>query len=477
LSSRENGMTSSLGQCDNNHLLELSLEVRNRSIRAMHLPVRAVNALEAAGIWNIGKLIDDARQGLSKVRGISLVTSSDIQRAIINLSRSTTSEGDIDWIRFARNSGFLVLPEALRSAPIDFSQSLPKVLFEAIKARFGSERADIVAQYALRPEESAIDLYKLAKILGVTRQAVNLTKDIVVTSLRGAILDDDYTDCCFRFDDSVVTPLRLAKQRLVATGGRPLFLSEWQKIFVETLLIAPEDLKRLNRPLCLLLGYHKIILRNKKIDSIFLPVTRPGGPFVRAVSRADRLLRLDHPMGLSRSQLIKKLNLGRKTEPSIDELPLVIAAVADVEFDPRRKYYRIKQASMARMSHRLERILHEKGKPTHIADLAYVVWHPNAGKGLRQTQINISQVMSDDKRFVPIGKSGFWTLLCWGVETRKITDLAAAFLRTAAEPMTEEKIYSFILAKRPIRRNSLLSMLREDGRFCRIAPRTWKLKS
>jgi len=63
---------------------------------------------------------------------------------------------------------------------------------------------------------------------------------------------------------------------------------------------------------------------------------------------------------------------------------------------------------------------------------------------------SLSHIMSSDSRFSSIGKTGIWTLTEWKLETRKVTDVAAAILGRRSGPMTEMALYSLISIKRPV---------------------------
>jgi hypothetical protein len=80
--------------------------------------------------------------------------------------------------------------------------------------------------------------------------------------------------------------------------------------------------------------------------------------------------------------------------------------------------------------------------------------------------------MYPDKRFKPIAKSGFWALSEWNVETRTVAEIAHEILARSRKPMTEAKLYSLIVAKRPVGKKTIMTLLREDGRFARVPPTT-----
>ncbi len=96
--------------------------------------------------------------------------------------------------------------------------------------------------------------------------------------------------------------------------------------------------------------------------------------------------------------------------------------------------------------------------------------------GSLRTGMHVALALSRDKRFKAIARSGFWILAKWDLETGDIADVAARCLSESDRPLTEAELFPLIAARRPVKLNSIMSSLREDGRFRRVGPRTWELK-
>ena len=56
----------------------------------------------------------------------------------------------------------------------------------------------------------------------------------------------------------------------------------------------------------------------------------------------------------------------------------------------------------------------------------------------------IRELLSYDSRFVPLGRSGFWGLAEWKVETGSIADAAAKAMRGRKRPFTEAEIFNLV---------------------------------
>jgi len=96
--------------------------------------------------------------------------------------------------------------------------------------------------------------------------------------------------------------------------------------------------------------------------------------------------------------------------------------------------------------------------------------------GSKRWSEHVRGALSDDARFACIGRIGLWGLSKWNFETGTIADVSAKLLRECNRPMTEEELYPLIIARRPVKQHSIASLLRDDGRFRRTAPRMWDLK-
>ena len=87
-----------------------------------------------------------------------------------------------------------------------------------------------------------------------------------------------------------------------------------------------------------------------------------------------------------------------------------------------------------------------------------------------KTEKSIRDILSHEARFVPVGRSGFWGLAEWKVETASIADVAAERMRGRKRPVTETEIFKLVLARRPCAFSSIGSTLAADRRFRRVRP-------
>ena len=81
-------------------LRHLSVAVSKKPLANLHLSVRAINALEKAGVTTIGELVDRVHIGSTPFRGTGGLTGREVQNALDALSEATNSqrEGGLDFL-------------------------------------------------------------------------------------------------------------------------------------------------------------------------------------------------------------------------------------------------------------------------------------------------------------------------------------------------------------------------------------------
>ena len=376
--------------------------------------------------------------------------------------------------------GFLVLP-AQEQDPIfthNFSPAFAEILNAAVESNFGHFESVIFRKHVLRNTPIRRRPAGARKDVGYTRQGLALIRDKVLSTLSGAIFDDDYTGCRFRFRGSFVSPLRRLKEALAKSNGKALSFAQWQRVLWETLAMKPKELGRSEETLLLLLGYKVFRPAGRRHEPIVLPKSRSASSDTAALSRMKLLLKTS-PNGLSEKQLLQKVRLaGHHVKLNPSELFRMLKGMLNVEqTGPRGNLLRVRTEGLARVSDRIERVFRERGKPMNAPQLLGELNRWRGKRRLTQKPINLRKTMAADPRFKPIGKSGFWALREWDhIDGRTITDIAADLFRTSKKAMTEAELHRLIAAKRPVRFKSLSTMLRDNSRFRRLGARTWELK-
>lgn len=295
---------------------------RESSINILHPSHRASNCLQQIGVNSVGALVDMARRGIKGIQGAGPATIAEISKALHALSRSVQIDGSVDWLTYAADRGFVLLPEKARSEltlPY-FLKVFPEAARRAVESRYHFAGSFVLRHYLFVDARSPASLEKIARRLNWTKQGVALLKDKVVTMLKRSILDDSYVGCRFRFRPAFLTPLRQLRSALSVAGHRPVVYSEWQHILAQVWGITPAELGSLANFFLNILDYHFVHPKGSRFQPIILPKGLITLPFTAALPPAERLLTPGFPNELSEAQLVAKLRQSAGRNPTAKEI-------------------------------------------------------------------------------------------------------------------------------------------------------------
>ncbi len=458
----------------------LSASCRVARIDVLHPSSRAQNFLRATGIENVGDLVASARTGIIPIPPAGMGTVVEVNDMLRALSRSIGNDGSVDWIGYAGERDFIVLPgnHYEKLSPRELLKILPNTLQKAIAPQYGAKGCFVLRQYLLQGRPRSKSIKELADQLACSKQGVALVKKKVLRMLQGAILEDAYSGCRFRLRPAFVAPFRQLRAALHIPKDRPLLYSEWQKFVLKCWGLTPAEFARIEHFLLSILDYRVFFPGGREFQPYILPNNRNSSTFTAALNATDRLLRLHFPNGLSEEQLLAKLNASVAPDLTKRGLLTLLSAVPGVEHVRSKKKVRMRLENVTRLSAQLERLLRDRGSPMHIRELTVKIREVTLDPTRQRTSGHISSSLTGNKeRFKPIGRTGYWVLTEWtNIETRTVAELSAAILRSSKRPMTEGELYRLVVAKRPVAPNSVGRMLSESGKFRRTAPRTWELK-
>lgn len=480
-----------------------------KPLAILHLSVRAINALEKVGITKIGELVDRVHVGSTPFRGARRLTGREVQNALDALCASTSSRGTVDWISYARERGFVILPALSRRtwSTRQFLEELPSAVKTAVRMQYGARAVRILEGHFLASQNARVGLKRLGKQLGRTHQLVSLIETKFLTMLRRVIWLNDYRGCRFRLRSEFLVPLRAMGARLDQEGIRAFSASEWGRFFTyqgckftlqptllsqlptarvgqrlshllafrwENLLrevwgVTRSELNSLERLLLQILGF-QLDVRATATDPIVLLRNKKSAAINSCAKELVRILRVDHPNGATIDSLVAQLKkkFGRYT-PSFNQCLKLLESQPALE-RTSKGIYRARLTNLGHANDRIERVLREEGKILHHREIAAKVAISRA-----RTEKSIRDRLSYDPRFVPLGRSGFWGLAEWKAETGSIADVAAKAMCGRKRAFTEAEIFTLVRARRPCARGSIGSTLAADRRFQRVRPLTWTL--
>jgi hypothetical protein len=112
----------------------------------------------------------------------------------------------------------------------------------------------------------------------------------------------------------------------------------------------------------------------------------------------------------------------------------------------------------------------------HLRELNSAITADSSERNRRKIKLTCA-LLSASRRFVPVGRTGYWALREWqDVETRTIPDITADILEASPRPLRGIELYRLIKVRRRIGYNSIGTLLGCDKRFKKVARGTWALK-
>lgn len=182
------------------------------------------------------------------------------------------------------------------------------------------------------------------------------------------------------------------------------------------------------------------------------------------------------PKGIPLTRLPKLLikRLGRRA-PSAMELSDLITSVACVEQRSINRRIVTTVYCRDRPGDAYERVLRKAGRPMHFNDICAETRRVL----VRSKPLNpkvVAVQLGADSRFTAMAHSGHWALSAWpDVETRKITDIAAAVLVGGEGPMEGRTLSNLIARRRPVAPKSVTASLHRDSRFKKVGRGIWTM--
>lgn len=451
---------------------------REMAVDSLHLSTRASNYLRRSGIDCVGAYVHLAAQGITKSRAVGVGTLGEMEDAIRALSEAVRGDGSVDWVAYASERCFLILPtrDSVEPDPLHFLKLFPGVTRQAVGLQFGSPGRIILEHYLLRQGKADRTLEQVGRRLRRTKQRVALLKDEIVKMLLGSMLNDTYCRCRFRFRNNFLVPLHRLHGAMESVQHDPILYSEWEQILAQVWQVTPADIGVSGNLILALLGY-----------SLFGPVTVPcqtlifrtgvdTSVFLAALGEMDRLLKINPQTGLSEGEAIKKIGRFVGNRLKRRQIGVLLRALTSAEKVGAKGRFLIRTEKLARLPDQLERILEEKGAPMHFRDLSEEIHRLRGEPDGSRTDRSVSSVLTYEKRFKPTSRPGYWILAKWsGYETRSIPDMAAEILKRSDAPMTGAQLYRLIAARRPLAPKSVNRQLLADDRFRRAGSERWEL--
>ena len=450
---------------------------RDGSLGKLHLSRRGMNAAHAGGAATIGALIAWAKRGILELRAVGHLTAMEITSALAALSDSLTAEGAVNWIGYAERRQFKILPTspAEMYSGRDFLWGFPQLCEAAVVSKLGAASTVVLQRRIFRHPDISVSLREVGNQLGITGERVRLLERSILEMLDRAIWHEEYAGCRFRFRREFFQPLYDLADRVQSLPDGTLTPAAWRNLLQDCWGVGPPDLGLQSTVILQLLGVN-MLAEELPIP----PTTKASADAIRqAAAELKQFVTARGAGWFSLRQLSE--HLSKKMGPAApdeDTITAILESLPMLEQDTANRAYRVRLAALKNHVDRAERILREHGMPMHFRDIHSEIMRlaPTALAGLSPR--DLSSRLASTPRFVPVGRTGVWSLREWPhIQTGTVADIAARLLRTSECPLSESNLFELISPLRQVRRGSIGTLLREDQRFRRVAPATWALVS
>ncbi|EOA6550051.1 sigma factor-like helix-turn-helix DNA-binding protein [Vibrio vulnificus] len=144
-------------------------------------------------------------------------------------------------------------------------------------------------------------------------------------------------------------------------------------------------------------------------------------------------------------------------------------------------YIEVRFESLSSVAEKAYRVLEYYNEPKHYNDILREINFRLTKVGVERLVLdtNVKNQMVSDKRFVAIGKSGYWALKNWNsISTKSITELMELYFHKENTPQTIEQLFSYVSSKRPgVSRQSITTYLHDKSEFIRVGEGLYALSA
>jgi len=139
------------------------------------------------------------------------------------------------------------------------------------------------------------------------------------------------------------------------------------------------------------------------------------------------------------------------------------------------QYYQIAFNKLSSASDMAYRVLFETNDRMSLTDILRTINHRLVGTERRIDKISLNNQMNGDKRLIPLGKTGVWTLAEWGEDNLSMYDLVTNTLIHYNKPLSKEEIFSYIQKTRSFIKTRSLDTIIYDSRYTQLVDKKFIL--
>lgn len=447
----------------------------------LQLTLPTQHALLAAHITTVGELVAPDPPVWAKCN-LSASSLGELNAALVSLSNALDPTGDVYWPTYWKAQAIEVLPLLDVSNPSmeELIEAIPLMIQDILNKEPYERAWSIIDQRFGLTYIKPATLEEIGKKLRLTRERVRQREEETLETLQDVLLQQNYVGKRYHAHP-IVHQLIEALREMVTAAPFGVLLDSMVQARIRSAFALNTDIGKPTLSLLFtLLGFDRI--------TFDYPHAQAGWGCIeparcitlrRMLQRLDDLLTQERALSLTEDEILVHLNSTAEEAEVLSAIELhnLIDLYSSVEKCEDGSLW-AKFACLKGRGNQAERFLTEHGVPVHYREIAHEINQRLLPFGQRPiTARSLSQLLSLDDRFLPIGCSGIWGLKAWSqLETRSIIKVMEAFLMSCHQPMTVSDIYSYVSQRRPTTIRSIYSYLHmEKTRFVRIGRATWGL--
>lgn len=336
------------------------------------------------------------------------------------------------------------------------------------------ERKKQIFEYTYGLKSKKYTKEEISFLLDITTERVRQIGIEVVKEISSEVTKEDKNTFFGYYRPEIID----FRNNLVKTGV--LSQNQFQRFIIETyeidfvenepylnLLIDVLDFRVVKTHLHLLKG-NDLIFFDKKINSkLFVRVCH--AVFI-AVERNTIMTEFEDVVISVKRKLIKD-----KVPNDYIKMALVAIEACELIEKDSILYYQIAFNKLSSASDMAYRVLFETNYRMSLTDILRTINYRLVGAERKIDKISLNNQMNGDKRLIPLGKTGVWTLAEWGEDNLSMYDLVTNTLIHYNKPLSKDEIFSHIRKTRPFIKTRSLDTIIYDSRYTRLIDRKFIL--
>ncbi len=460
------------------------------SLWELNITSRIYISSNKAGISTVADfymhLVDNHDYSAPSIRFLSDRDVNTLERHTMALLASVDSEGDILWEQYCKILDIPVVPATLHSPQCNIRHHLFTVLPDILQSILDDREWRIIQRRNMLAGATRLTLQELGEALGgLTRQRIDQLYNKALKKLKDVLIEHKYVDVGCRVHptyhavlDDIFTTLTSLTQHEISESSLLSHIGEYIGIGKgEVKIILPEIYF-----LLALIDVKKLVLTDKNISPILGHFNSSRRHKLKDIlTRLHDILTTTGAAPMEDIDVLIHLNKGAPKTRTINlkELEHFITLCSTVERRDDGLVWARFEYLIGRMN-QAERILYEEGGPLHADEITRRINHILVPLGHRKLSTrNLVNQMIREPRFVPVGRSGYWALRSWNIDTSTILNLMEKCLIAKNAPLSIDELYNCVTASRPaasVNKKSIIFYLTQNRTlFARVKRDKWGL--